>query len=60
MENETKFVVVIRNRKTGKDEEIIGNEKGLMNRESLRVLSGVRINLDHKNYIATTELYPYK
>ena len=55
MENEAKFVVVIKDRKTGEVVETIGKD-GMTSNKSLRVLGGVRINLDSKNYSATTEL----
>lgn len=57
MTNENlKFVVIIKDKKTGKVVETIGKE-GMTSNQSLRVLGGVRINLDNKNYLATTELF---
>jgi hypothetical protein len=41
--------------KTGEIVNTIGGE-GMTSSASLRVLSGVRINLDIKKYLATTEL----
>ena len=55
MANDVKFVVVIKDKKTGEIVDTIG-EEGMSSSASLRVLSGVRINLDSKNYLATTEL----
>ena len=54
MEN-VKFVVVIKDKKTNEVVDTIG-EEGMSSSVSLKVLSGVRINLDSKNYYATTEL----
>jgi hypothetical protein len=51
----TKFIVVIKDKKTGEIVDTIGGE-GMTSSASLRVLSGVRINLDSKKYLATTEL----
>ena len=55
MGKEKMFIVVIKDRKTGEVVETIGKE-GMSNHQSLRVLGGVRINMDSKNYTATTEL----
>ena len=55
MKKEKMFCVVVKDKKTGEVIETIGKE-GMTNSESLRVLSGVRMQMDTKNYTATTEL----
>lgn len=55
MKTQAQFIVVIKDKKTGEIIETIG-EKGMSSSASLRVLGGVRINLDSKKYTATTEL----
>lgn len=50
-----KLFVVVKDKKTGEVVDTIG-EEGMSSSQSLRVLRGVRINMDHKKYLATTEL----
>jgi hypothetical protein len=54
MEKEILWSVIVRSRKNKDDITVIGDN--MNERKAMRVLSGVRINLNHKDYIAEMNL----